>query len=442
MIRAGDLSFCQEQLWLTNQARSAAAPFLECTPALTVVVRLRNRLDRRALRAAVGTIVRRHDVLRSRFEVADNGVPSVVYEPRIPNPFNTIDLAGISPPRRSSAAMRFLTSLVQRPCELSRGPLLRVHLLALAHDLHILAIVVHHIIFDRWSKRILVSELNELYEAYTSARPARSPCLTASYGDYVRWQRDQIETPAGQELAAYWTARLRAIDELSVPCDGGSAERSTRAGECWFRIRAADVRRLRERSRRSRVTLATMLLTIFLLFLHRESGQQDVAVGVPLSDRRRPEFEPLIGFFMNVVVLRTTISDDLDFDALLDRVRRDLFDACRCQDLPYGYLLKLVRPVRPLYRAVFNFMPAIAGSDVALKGVEATPLTIRPTSESATDLSLHVRPYRGALLCRLMYKADLFTSARAKSYAATVQRLITSVAAHRSQSATSCVGSA
>jgi non-ribosomal peptide synthetase component F len=169
------------------------------------------------------------------------------------------------------------------------------------------------------------------------------------------------------------------------------------------------------------------MLTVFMLFLSRLCGSNDVAVGVPLSDRRRPEFEEIIGLFMNVVVVRASIPNGLTFLDLLDRVRR----ACVHQDLPYGYLRQIIA-TRPAYKVVFNFMPTLSGPDLDWAGIRAEPLPTPMELQSFADLSLHLRHEGGTLLCRLVYKADLFSEDCGRSFATQIQTLTTAVvqAAH------------
>jgi non-ribosomal peptide synthetase component F len=187
------------------------------------------------------------------------------------------------------------------------------------------------------------------------------------------------------------------------------------------------VSRLVVLSRQSRTTLAATMLAVFTLFLFRLCGTDDIAVGVPLSDRRRPEFEEVIGLFMNVVVVRASISNGLTFLDLLDRVRRSLVDACVHQDLPYGYLQQIIA-TRPAYKVVFNFMPTLAGADMEWAGIRAEPLPTPMELQSFADLSLHLRHEGAALLCRLVYKADLFSEDCGQSFAAQIQALTTAVA--------------
>jgi hypothetical protein len=318
---------------------------------------------------------------------------------------------------------------VNRRFDFTRGPLVRFVLVAVSDDEHIFAITVHHIVFDRWSKRVLALELKQLYEAHVTGRTPGVGPLAASYDDYVQWQRQRLNGRLGRELIEHWTAKLRGLSDLALPCDGRREHTSTRASTWWFTVPAEDARRLEAMSRRCRVTLATLMLAILKLFLNRVSGLDDIAVGVPLSDRRRPEFEHLIGLFMNVVVVRTNVTNEITFLDLLDRVRRTLVDACRCQDVPYGYLAQVIGAPTPLYRVIFNFVTSIPGSELELPGLRVTPLEVSGDRQSLADVSLNVRRQAGALVCRLVYKAELFSSTRVQTFAAQFQTLVTAVLA-------------
>jgi Condensation domain len=286
---------------------------------------------------------------------------------------------------------------------------------------------VHHIVFDRWSRRLLELELRQFYCAFaTGSDPGVRP-LPVQYQSYVLWQREQLNSERGRKLSTYWTNKLSGLPVLTLPCDSSCGTgSSTKSGTAWFTIPQEEVDRLVVLSRRARTTLAATMLAVFTLFLSRLCGTDDVAVGVPLSDRRRPEFEEVIGLFMNVVVVRASISNGLTFLELLDRVRRNLVDACIHQDMPYGYLQRIIA-TRPAYKVVFNFMPTLAGADSEWAGIRTETLPTPMELQSFADLSLHVRHEGGALLCRLVYKADLFSEDWGQSSAAQIQALTTAI---------------
>jgi hypothetical protein len=424
---SGELSFAEQLLWQAEHAGPETPPFLECASNLSSVMRLQGALNTQALDAGLQEIVCRHEVLRSRFIVRD-GRPERSCEGSLPVTPVHIDLRGASNDDRPALVQDVLARHVTERFDLACAPLLRASVIALADDDHILAIVVHHIAFDRWSKRVLALELKQTYDAHARGRTPDLKPLTAGYDDYVKWQRHQLDGAPSGELMQYWTARLAALTDLTLPRDRSpDFVESARSGTCSFTIPLHDADSLRELSRRCRVTVATTMLAAFKLFLHRLSDVNDVAVGVPLSDRRRPEFEHLVGLFMNALVVRTMLTGGMTFLDLLQRVRQALADACRHQDLPYGRLLQVVGAGKPLYRVVFNFMPGIPASDFELSGLHVTPIAVAGERRSYADLSLHIRGGADGYACRLVYKADLFSPFRARQFAAKFQVLVGAV---------------
>jgi hypothetical protein len=420
------LAFSEELMWQADVGDPQTLPFFDCARSLWLVLRFQGPLNQEVLRDSFDAVVQRHTVLRSRF-VVRNGQPERLISQSPSFNFTIID-------KRSSPAAdpyeiveKEIKSLLLEQFDLACGPLLRAVLVALSSDKHILAIAVHHIVFDRWSRRLLELELRQFYcDSVTGSEPAIRP-LPVQYQDYVLWQREQLNSERGHQLSTYWTNKLSGLPVLTLPCDGVCRPgTSTRSGTSWFTIPQEEVIRLVTLSRLSRTTMAATMLAVFILFLSRLCGINDVAVGVPLSDRRRPEFEEIIGLFMNVVVVRASVPNGLTFLDLLDRVRRSLVDACVHQDLPYGYLQQIIA-TRPAYKVVFNFMPTLAGGDIEWAGIRAEPLPTPMELQSFADLSLHLRYEGGALLCRLVYKADLFSEDCGQSFAAQIQTLTTAV---------------
>jgi Condensation domain len=421
-----ELSFGEELLWKAEVRDPGVLPFFDCARSLSLALRLQGPVSHDALKSALEAVVRRHDVLRSRF-VVQGGQPKRVSDLGPSIELNMINQSGVSLENRQDLLERIIAPQVDGSLDVARGPLLRAVLATLGHGEYMLYIAVHHIVFDRWSNRPLAHELTRFYEAHVTGRPTELPPLPTQYQSYVQWQRRRLESEHGRKMIEYWLKRLDGLPDIDLRSNRvGFRTLSTRPGSSRFTIPAEDVNRLMALSRHSRATLATIVLAVFKLFLGGISGTDDIAVGVPLSDRRRPEFEHLIGLFMNVVVVRTSISHSMTFMELLDRVRRGLVDACLHQDLPYGYLLKLVG-ARPLYRVVFNFMPRLPALEVELTGVNTTLVPTATEPESVADLSLNVCADNGALLCRLLYKSDLFSEACGEHFAKQLQTLIRAV---------------
>jgi len=419
-----ELSFSEELMWQSDVGDPQTLPFFDCARSLWLVLRLHGALNKEAFRASLNAVVQRHEVLRSRF-VTRNGQPVRLISQSPSFSFTVVDGRNFLSANPSELVEKEIKPLLEQ-CDLACGPLLRAALVELSGE-HILAIAVHHIVFDRWSRRLLELELRQFYCAFaTGSDPGVRP-LPVQYQSYVLWQREQLNSERGRKLSTYWTNKLSGLPVLTLPCDSfcGTGS-STKSGTAWFTIPQEEVDRLVVLSRRARTTLAATMLAVFTLFLSRLCGTDDVAVGVPLSDRRRPEFEEVIGLFMNVVVVRASISNGLTFLELLDRVRRNLVDACIHQDMPYGYLQRIIA-TRPAYKVVFNFMPTLAGADSEWAGIQTETLPTPMELQSFADLSLHVRHEGGALLCRLVYKADLFSEDWGQSSAAQIQALTTAI---------------
>lgn len=422
----GDASFAEvssaEQLiWLADRD-SGAPPFFDCSRNLGFAVRLEGRLHPAALDASLRAIVARHEVLHSRY-VDQDGRPV-----RMRSDISSCGLATVDgPPIPPKHTAEFLREAVKPhlSCDfkLATGPLLRATLLPISRDEHILVVAVHHIVFDRWSTRLLEVELQRFYEEYIQTGAVDDRPLPSQYRDYVFWQNQQIGSERSRRLTEYWLGRLSNIPPFLLPfCSASQYEVTSRSGTCWFSIPADEVSRMALLGRHARATLATIMLAIFVQFLHEITGIDDLAVGVPLSDRRRAEWEELIGLFMNTVVVRATLASGMTFFDLVDRVRRSLVDACIHQDLPYGHILRLVDS-GPAYRVIFNFMPKLPDSTLQLADVNAEVLDISIERQSFADLGLHVRQDAGALRCRLVYKADLFSPDCAQEFANQIQRI-------------------
>lgn len=424
-----DLSCAEELLWYADQHGARAWPFIDCAPSLSLVVRLSRALDPRALEASLTGIVRRHAVLRSRF-VAEQGRPMRRCDAPATVPIKRLDWTDTPRAWSRNDLLGRLTALIEAPFDLARGPLLRAYLIALASHDHILAVTIHHIVFDRWSRRVLALELKALYEAYGAHRSPDLAPLAAGYETYIQWQRDLASGAVGRGLADYWTQRLSGSADLLLPTDGPRdvGATSTCAGTFRFTINPERTAGLVATSRRYRTTITTTLLVLFTTLLHLVTGQDDLCVGVPLGDRRRPEFEHLIGLFANVVVVRTRITRRMTMVDLLGGVRRELVDACKYQDVPYARLVRLLETRRPLYRVLLNVMPEITSTDLELEGVALEPLTVAVERQSFSDLSLHVTPRDGGLACRFVYKAALFSTERIERLGARFQALVPALA--------------
>ena len=310
--------------------------------------RLTGPLDVAALERALAEIVRRHDVLRTRFAIVDGDLCQVV-APVLPEALVVEDLGALPSPQREAEARRRTGDEVARPFDLGRGPPFRARLLRLAPDEHWLLVTLHHIVSDRWSAAVFAARALGALRRLVRDEPSPLAELPVQFADYAEWQREL--SPASGWSGCSPGGRRRSPTCRRSPCrpTGRAPRWPAFAADAWrFEIDAALTRRLTELATRENATLFMTLLAAFHVLLHRWSGQDDIAVGVPMSRRTRPELESLIGFFVNMAVMRGDLRGEPAFTTVLARVRRFALDAYAHADLPVEKLVERLAPSRDL----------------------------------------------------------------------------------------------
>jgi amino acid adenylation domain-containing protein len=418
------LSFGQRRLWFLDQLRPGAVDY-----NLPMLVRLRGRLDAGALRAALTEIIARHEVLRTRYAVVD-GEPVQVVEESAWLELTETDARGLDRDR--------VAELVERgwrqPFDLAGGQVLRVALLRLADDEHLMLVVAAHIAFDGWSWGVLARELRELYRSLTTGEPASLAPLPIQYADFARWQQEWLSGQRMDDQLAYWRGRLAGLAPLELPTDRPRPLILDATGaRTWFTVPAYLVAALSRIAREHRASPFMVLLAAFQLLLGRYAGTDDVAVGSPVAGRSRVETEDLIGFFVNTLVLRADLHGDPSFVDLLERVRNTTLDAFDRADVPFERLVDELVPDRdlsrnPLYQVSFVLQNA-AAEPLALPGMAVEPVGTT-FAASPFDLTLHlVEQADGSLAGVVDYASALFDEATITRLGGHYVRLLTSIAA-------------
>ncbi|MFI0228034.1 amino acid adenylation domain-containing protein [Streptomyces sp. NPDC017086] len=431
---AGDsghpLSFAQEQLWFLDQLRSGAATeYLMCE-----VFRIRGPLDPRLLEAAFTEIAARHEVLRTRYGTADGAGAQFVDEPG-PVPLVRVDLTGTAPADREARLRELHAAELRTPVDLREHAPWRLTLVRFAEEDAALLVTVHHIAFDGWSWGVLARELHDLCTAFAAGRPSPLEPVPVQYADFAQWQRDtRAAAPERAERRrGYWRERLAGLEPLELPADRRRPAHWDPAGDSVaFTVPAPLARRLAALGRDAGATPFMVHLAAFQLLLARWSGRTDVAVGVSVSDRTEAELEPLIGLFLNTVVLRTDLSGRPSFPGLLARVRETTVDAYEHQDVPFGSVVADLAPERdPSRNPVFQVGFALHNAErrpLRLPGLDVAKVETA-TEHAAFDLSLHLSERTdGSLAARLIYPTALFDRARIERMAASLLRLLTDIA--------------
>jgi amino acid adenylation domain-containing protein len=400
------LSFGQQRLWFLHQLAPESPAY-----NIPLAVRMDGALAVGALASALTEVVRRHEVLRTAI-VARRGEATREVAPPSPLPLPVADLSMLPAPRREEEARRLAAEEARRPFDLARPPLLRLLLARLGGAEHRLIFNLHHIAGDGWSGAVLVREIGALYPAFAAGRASPLPELPLQYGDYARWQREEL---AGEKLArllAYWRQRLDGLAPLALPTDRPRPPvESFRGARRSRRLPAGLAASLERMALRHRATLFTALAAGFAALLGRLSGQEDFGLAAPIAGRSRRELEGLIGFFVNTLVLRAELAGDPHFSALLARMRETVLAAFSHQDLPFERLVEEVGarrdPARqPLAQALIVLQNTPQES-LVLPKLTLTPEEVG-NGTAKLDLSLDLARDDEGIAAGLEVNGDLF----------------------------------
>ena len=400
------LSFAQQRLWFLNQLDSGSPAY-----NMPVAVRLTGLLNTSTLEQSIQQTIRRHESLRTCFPTKE-GQPVQHIHPVLRITIPIIDLVDLKN-GQDVFLHRIAVSEATRSFELDHVPLIRVTLLKLDANHHVLLVTMHHIISDEWSMGVFVKEAVASYEAALAGEPYKTPPLSIQYADYAYWQRTRLQGENIAKLSSYWKQKLSGeLAVLQLPFDHSRpAFQSGLGGRHQFRISQTTTQKLRSFSRQRGTTLFITLLTMFKVFLYKYTSQEDLLVGTPITIRNRVELEPLVGLFVNTLVLRTDFSGNPTFDSALSRVHETVNGAFSNQEMPFESLVEELDPNRDLSRnPVFQVMFSL--QNVPLPDVRIADLAINRIDydRGATlfDLTLDFIEQQDELIGIWEYDTDLF----------------------------------
>jgi len=404
------LSFAQERLWFLDQWHPGIPVYNVATH-----LQLSGPVDLQALEQSANEIIRRHEALRTTFRLID-GTPVQVIAPHLSIPVPVVDLEPLTDVDRGPALARHAGDEVRIPFNLADGPLLRTTLFRLGEYDHVLLLVMHHIVSDGESTDIFFRELAVLYQAFRDGAPSPLSELPIQYGDFASWQRKRLETSLTSHLS-YWKRTLESIPtELGLPSARPRPPvQSFRGAVHSFSLSRELSDAIQALSRREGVTLFMTLLAAFKILLNRYTAETDLVVGSPIAHRAQTETEGLIGFFVNILVLRSNLSGDPRVLDLLRRIRTVALGAYAHQDLPFERLVAELHPQRsldrnPLFQVMFAFQGSHALIPLATTGSPAASVPLS-TGTAKFDLALSVVDTGHGLTCTVEYSTDLFDEA-------------------------------
>jgi amino acid adenylation domain-containing protein len=424
------LSFAQRRLWFLWQLEPHSAAY-----HIPCALRLRGQLDTVALNNALTSVVARHEALRTRFPSVD-GQATQVIDPPAALLIEHLDLSDFPLAEREARAQALAVSASATPFDLEHGPLLRVSLLQLAADDHVLLLTLHHIVADGWSLNLLVAQFAEQYSALVQGASTLPAPLPIQYADYSVWQQRLLAAGERDRQLNYWQGQLGGEQPiLELPLDQPRpTQPSGQGASVAFNLPEPLGRQLRDLARRHGASLFHVLLSTFQVLLYRHSGQADVRVGVPVANRHRDETRELIGLFVNTQVLRSELHAEQTFSELLTALRDTALAAQDHQDLPFEVLVDALAPERnvsrsPLFQVMFNHQQRAFAELDGLPGLRAEVFAEAPRN-ARFDLCLDTEEDAdGQLRATFTYAVELFSAARIEGLREQFLRLLEQVQA-------------
>ncbi|MFK3651161.1 amino acid adenylation domain-containing protein [Lysobacter enzymogenes] len=410
------LSWAQQRMWFLDRLDQAAAEAYHVPAAL----RLKGRLDRAALQAALDRIVARHENLRTRFVGVEGSARQEIDAQDIGFALADHDLRALPAAQREAEAARLGREEALAAFDLAAGPTIRGRLLRLDEDEHVLLVTQHHIISDGWSMGVLVREVSALYAAFSQGQADPLPPLAVQYADYAVWQRQWLQGEALDKHIGFWRAHLSGAPALlELPSDRPRPNVQSYAGDrIPVALSAALTAGLRALSQRHGTTLFMTLMAGWSLLMSRLSGSDEVVIGTPVANRQRTELEPLIGLFINTLALRVNLGGDPTLAELLAQVKATTLGAYAHQELPFEQVVEALAPERSLgYSPVFQVMLTLDNTpDAGALSLPGLSLSAVPATNAKAhfDLRLLLGDSGDALGGELEYSSDLFDRATAE----------------------------
>lgn len=421
------LSFAQQSLWFLDQLEPEKSTY-----NMPAAFRMSGPLHRILLERSFNELIRRHEILRTTFPSINGESVQAIH------PFHTLvipstDLRAHTEDEQRERVKQIILE-VTAPFHLADGPLLRIRLVQLQEEEHILLIALHHIIADGWSINILVHELSTLYTAFLKDEAPLLPEPQLQYADYALWQRAWLQGERLETQRRYWREHLGENKSiLHLPTDYPRPDVQTYRGKhLSFVLSPALTTRIMRLAQKEEVTLFMVLLAAFQVLLFRYTGQQDIVVGTPIANRDRDELKGVVGFFTNTLALRTIVPEQGTFRDLLALVRQTTLDGYAHQDLPFEQVVATLHPNRdlsysPIFQVMFSLLYDDMVSGLRLPGLNVEALEIEQTT-AKFDLSLDIVVKEEEVHGAFEYNTELFAEETITRLSETLRTILEAVA--------------
>jgi len=423
-------SIDQERLWFIDQLQPGNTAY-----NIFNASRIRGSLNIPIMERVINELIQRHEVLRTTLKSVD-GLPVQVIAPELKITLEPVSLEHHPPAERYDEAVRLTTEEFARPFDLENGPLVRVGLLRLAPDDFVLQVNMQHAITDRWSFAVFEKELAVLYQAFATGHPSPLPELPIQFADYAVWQRERMKGDEYKKDLEYWRERLAGAPfVLDFPTDFPRPPiQNFRGARVYVSYPKSLLDGLKELSRREGVTMFMTLMAAFKTLIYRYTNQHDVLISTPIGTRLRPETENLVGYLLNLLIIRTDLSGDPTFRELLKREQDACVGAFAHQEVPFGKLVQELKPIQdpsrnPIAQVAFLYLDFPEATAMQFLGLTASHIDI-DNGASRFDITLAMTETPDGFTVSIEYIRDIFEHERMERMAQHLKVLLAGIIAN------------
>ncbi len=404
----GQLSFAQQRLWLVNQITPDQSHY-----NMPMVIYLSGTIDYDALQFAFNSVIERHEVLRTHFYQLPSGDASQSVMTDFDFAIPRLDLTQIDQGQIAIELEKYKRIEASKVFDLESDLMVRAQLIELPKQQYALLITIHHIASDGWSQGVLIEDFSEYYQARLLGREAKRDALEVQYVDYANWQRQLLQGNRLDELLSFWKCQLNNLPHShNLPLDyKRPAEQDFHGSNFKHTVSATVLNGLQNIAKEHDGTLFMVLQAAFAILLGRHSGDTDIIMGTPVANREHAALTPMVGFFVNSLVLRTDLTGNPRFDAFLDNCKNNLLQCYQHQQLPFERLVEEMQPDRNFsHSPLFQIMLVLQNNKVGqleLPGCEIHKIE-NPAASAKYDLNLHALEVDEGLELDWEYATSLF----------------------------------
>ena len=419
----------QEEVWRLDQTAGKLTPLHN----ESITIHRRGPCDPNCVQRSLTEIVRRHEIWRTTYAEINERLAQIIHSAPESFPLAVSDLRNLPEDERHEESVALATKDATLPFDFERGPLVRARLITLRDDKHCISVTAHQSVVDGITVfDIFPTELTTLYESFASSKPSPLPALKAQFADFACWQRQRLAGELKESQLAYWQRKLGGeLPVLNWPNGGARPAQQTYRGAMHaFTMPSELAQSLKDLGRREGAPLFMVVLAGLFALLHRYTGQDDIIIGtLSPSGRKQSAFQRCMGYFLNPVALRATVSGNPSFRSLLAQMRETTLGAISNDDVPLSLIADCLQVKPSPSRHSFFTVALSVAPDVAPlpAGWSMTYMDVE-SGGARWDLYIELSDRAEGLLGRAQFNPDLFTRAAIAQTIVDLQHLLEKIA--------------